>query len=81
MELSEVAPPENPVELPGVDPPENEVDDDALPPLLQSDHGSDNESDAKNEDTDMYSQLRQRVVHPEGMPPTMRNVHNIRPRK
>ena len=74
MELSEVAPPENPVELPGVDPPENEVDDDALPPLMQSDHGSENESDDKVKDTDTSSQLLQRVVHPGAMPTTVRNV-------
>ena len=79
MKLSGVAPPENPVELPGVDPPENEVDDDDVSPLLQSEHGSDNESDEKYEDTDTSSKLIQRVFHPEAMPPTVRNVYNLRP--
>ena len=81
MELSQVAPPEKPVELPGVEPPENEVDDDAVPPLPQSDHGIKNESDAKDEDIDTSSQVRQRVVYPGAIPPTVRNVYNIRPRK
>ena len=81
MELSGVAPPENPVELPGVDPPENAVDDDDVSPFLQSDHVSDNESDDKDEDTYTSSKLLQSVVHPEAMPPTVRNVCNLRPRK
>ena len=76
-----MAPPEKPVELPGVDPPENEVDDDAVPLLLKSDHGSDNESDDRDEVTYTSSKLLQRVVHPEDMPKMVRNVYNIRPQK
>ena len=69
------------MELPGVDPPENEVDNDAVPPLLKIDHGSNNESDDRDEDTDTHSQRIQRVFHPEAMPPTVRNVYNLCPQK
>ena len=68
------------MELPGVEPPENEVYDDAVPPLLKSDHVSDNGSDDKDEDTDTSSQLLPSVVHPEAIQPMVRNVYNLRPR-
>ena len=74
-------PQENTVELPGVTPPENEVDDDFLPPLLPSDYDNDDGSDDKDEDTNTSTQQLRRVICPEFMPPTVRNVYNLRPRK
>ena len=68
VEIPGVTFPENPVELPGVAPPENEVDDDIITPLLPSDY-------------DTSTQHRQMVVHPEDMPPMVRNVYNIQLQK
>ena len=74
-------PPENPVELPGVAPPDNKVDDDVVPLLLTSDYNSYDESDDEYEDTNTSAQQHQRVIHPEAMPPTGRNLYNLCPRK
>ena len=76
-----MSPPENPVELPGVAPPEIEVDDDVVPPLFPSNYGINYESDYKDKDTETSTQQRQRVIHLEAIPPTVRNVYNLRPRK
>ena len=46
--------------------------------LFPSDYDSDDESDDEYEDTDTTTQKRQRVIQPEAMPPTARNVYNIR---
>ena len=78
VELLGLAPQENPVELTGVDPPENKVDDVVLPTLMLSDYDSNCESDDKDEDIDTSAQKRQRAIHTEAMPPTVRNLYNLR---
>ena len=69
------------MEYPGVSPPENEVYDNVVPPLFPSDYDSDDDYDGMYEDTDASTQHRQRVIHPESMPPTVRNVYNLLPQK
>ena len=73
--------PENSVELPGVAPSENEVDGNVVPPLLTSYYNRNDESDEENEDIDNSTEQFQRFIYPVSMPPMVRNVYNIRPRK
>ena len=81
MDIPGVSPLDNPVELQGVPPPENELYDDVIPTLFPSDYDSNNDSDKKDYDTCTSTQQRQRFIHSEDMPPMVRNVYNIRPRK
>ena len=62
-----------------MDPPENEVDENYVPPLLPSDYESNDENYYGDEDTDTSIQQRQKLIHPEAMPSTVRDIYNIRP--
>ena len=74
VELPGVAPPENQVKLPGVNPLENEVYDDVVTPLFPSEYKREDKSNEGDEDKDISTQHRQILIHPEAMPPTVRNV-------
>ena len=64
-----------------MDPPEIEVENDVMTYLLPRDYDRNETSDGEDEDTGTYTQHRLRVIHPEAMSPTVRNVYNLRPRK